>query len=123
MSKTSLSLVTTQRDISEQERCLLQRYNVNIMTKDCDNEGKAFHDTLTLVKNAKAIVSSDTALLHLAGCSRSKEQLTIGMIVFGCEWRWIHSDAWYPDVTVIRQQQFRSWSHAMNELENKLVDL
>lgn len=124
ITKSNQNLVTTQRDITEQERILLEQYNVKVIT-NCDNEGKAFYDTLTLVKNANVVVSSDTALLHLAGCSRSKEQITIGMIVLGCEWRWNknNSDAWYPDVKVIRQQNFREWSHAMNDLENSLVNL
>lgn len=121
---TNLELVTTQRDITEEEQELLKQYNVTVITK-CDNQGKAFFDTLTLVKNATVVVSSDTALLHLAGSTRTNDQTTIAMIVFGCEWRWVknNSDVWYPNIKVIRQSEFRNWNQAMVELKNSLVDL
>lgn len=116
---SDVQLVTVQRDISPEEQQLLQQYNVLSLSQSCDNQGMAYHDTLTLVKRAEIVISSDTSLLHLAGTARRLDQLTIGLIVYGCEWRWTPDNCrhWYPNIKVIRQHKFGAeWSNVMNEL-------
>lgn len=119
-----LKLVTAQMDITEDERNLLKEYNVDILSDICDREGKTFYDTLTLVRDAKYVISSDTSLLHLAGSVRYNQQVTIGLIVRGHEWRWskVNCKVWYPNITLIRQSSFGSWNSAMTELGN-MVEL
>jgi len=117
ISPLGFQLVTVQRDTTAEEQQLLQQYGV--LSLSCDNNGMAFYDTLSLVKTADIVISSDTSLLHLAGTARRFDQLTIGLIVHGCDWRWTPDNCryWYPKIKVCRQREFGTgWSDAMDEL-------
>jgi hypothetical protein len=114
LSELTLELVTVQRDVTEEEYILLQKYQVRVI--DCDNAGLSFYDTLTLVKNAKLVVSSDTSLLHLAATARTVG--VVALIVRGCEWRWTsrNRSSWYPNVKVLQQSKYQQWSKVLHEL-------
>lgn len=127
-NKTGRALVTVQRDITETERALLQKYKVHILSDQCQEQEHAFYDTIDLVRNASLVISSDTALLHLAGSVRPAQwddleqtitnthRNTIGLITKGCDWRWntLNRDLWYPIVTVIQQTVFGSWGEVLS---------
>lgn len=121
-SLSGYPLMTVQREITEKEYELLVKYNVQIMPSHAWDQGiNAFYDTVSLLNDVKAVISSDTSLLHLAGSIGVK---TIALLVAGCDWRWTKSDKtsrWYPNMVLLRQKSYADWSAPLNAL--KLLDL
>lgn len=104
------SLITVQKDITDDERQLLCDHNVVIHTNDLGVN--AFYDTVTLLHHVKAVVSNDTALLHLAGSMGVK---TIAILIAACEWRWTKNTRsnWYPNMVLVRQKEQGNWSEPL----------
>lgn len=113
-------LVTVQRDITDQEQILLEKYNVLDLSQKCDQGDQSFYDTINLVKQARAVVSSDTSLLHLAGSVRDNG--VIGLIVRGCDWRWL-DPSWYPKMTIVQQDEYGQWDSVMERLRDHMSSM
>ena len=74
-----------------------------------DTDGGAFTDTAAIVRNLDYVVTTDTAIAHLAGAVAVPVALMLGRVP---DWRWElegESTAWYPTMTLIRQQQLGVW--------------
>ena len=69
----------------------------------------AFLDTAAVLANLDLVVTSDTAIAHLAGAMGRPVWV---MLSTGCDWRWMHgrSDSpWYPTMRLIRQSRLGDW--------------
>ena len=74
-----------------------------------DTDGGAFTDTAAILRNLDYVVTTDTAIAHLAGAVAVPVALMLGRVP---DWRWElegESTAWYPTMTLIRQQQLGVW--------------
>lgn len=84
--------------------------------RDAMGDVRDFADTLAIVAGLDAVISVDTAMVHLAGLA--------GKRVFlldrhdGC-WRWLHGrtdSPWYPRLTIFRQTVPGDWSGPMEDV-------
>ncbi|MBM3564827.1 MAG: tetratricopeptide repeat protein [Alphaproteobacteria bacterium] len=83
---------------------------------DMDQGPDAFADTAAIMENLDLIVTSDTAVAHLAGAlGRPVWMLT----AFAPDWRWLlgrEDSPWYPSMRLFRQTRPAAWSDAVGRL-------
>jgi hypothetical protein len=117
-----INWISVQKEVSTSERKILKRYNVHDLSGSIDTGSQAFYDTVTLFQKVDCVVSTDTSLLHLSG---SMGVQSIGLIAFGCDWRWNRSGNtnWYPEMILLRQEKFLDWSAPIEKLQQLLVTL
>jgi hypothetical protein len=112
---------TVQKNITDDERLLLESYGVVIIDHD-NNPNHAFTDTVNLLKKTKLVISSDTSLLHLAG---SVGASTVGLLTINADWRWTCEHGvtpWYPHIKLFTQQYHGDWELPLKDLRIFLND-
>lgn len=83
---------------------------------DLEEHIQTFDDTASMLKNLDILITVDTALAHLAGALGVKTYL---LLCHAPDWRWFDNDTkteWYPNVTLIKQQDRRSWQDVSDKL-------
>ncbi len=104
----------------EQLECLPKGMKVETLPEDFDIGDNAFLDTAAVMKCVDLVISSDTALTHLAGALGVKTWLPLKYVP---DWRWMLDRAdspWYPSVTIYRQQEIDDWIGVFHEMEQDL---
>jgi len=107
---------------SEQlENCSFRRKFV-----DCQNQVNDtwdFLETAAIVKNCDLIITSDSAVAHLAGSMGKPTWLLLKKIP---DWRWGTEGSitfWYPTMRLFRQRERGDWNEVMNRVDNELSKL
>lgn len=113
---------------SEQVAALDGRFAVETLGDDFDSGPDAFLDTAAVMMNLDLVVSTDTAVVHLAG---ALGRPTFAVIKANPEWRWLsgrESNPWYPTLRLFRQlddeaQGPEPWSGVAERLAAELARL
>jgi tetratricopeptide (TPR) repeat protein len=87
---------------------------------EIDRVHGAFMDTAAIIMNLDLVLSSDTAVCHLAGALGVPVWLALP---FAADWRWLldRSDSpWYPTMRLFRQKTRGDWDGVFNEIEMAL---
>jgi tetratricopeptide (TPR) repeat protein len=74
-----------------------------------DEEGGAFMDTAAVMTQLDLVVTSDTAIPHLAGALGVPVWMVLSA---AADWRWMRQrddSPWYPSMRLFRQQQLGDW--------------
>ena len=90
------------------------------LSTDIDTGDNAFEDTISILKHVNCVITSDTAIAHLAGTLNVK---TFLLLSFNPEWRWYIEHKYkcfYPNMHIIQQKKFDDWTGVFNELNKKL---
>ncbi len=104
-----VQLISLQKgDGSEQLRQADLGFDV-LAFEDVDEESGAFMDTAAILRHLDLVITSDTALPHLAGA--------LGVPVWtalccSCDWRWMRrrdDSPWYPTMRLFRQVRPGDW--------------
>jgi hypothetical protein len=77
-------------------------------------------DTAAIMKNLDLVVTSDTAIPHLAGALGVPVWLALPFVP---DWRWLldRSDSpWYPTMRLFRQKQLGDWTGVFDEMRAAL---
>ncbi|MBF0261265.1 MAG: glycosyltransferase family protein [Magnetococcales bacterium] len=82
-----------------------------------------FTETAALMRNLDLVISTDTAVVHLAG--------GLGVPVWtllhtACEWRWLETrldSPWYPTMRLFRQPAPGDWPGVIDQARRALVEL
>ncbi|OYP33830.1 tetratricopeptide repeat protein [Rhodopirellula sp. MGV] len=93
---------------------------ISRLPDDTDTSGGAFTDTAAVMKNIDAVVTTDTSLAHLAGSLGVPTLLLLGKVP---DWRWLtkgQNTAWYPSITMFRQDQMGNWSSVVERVHEHL---
>lgn len=88
---------------------------------DLDKDG-AFLDTAAIMHNLDLVITSDTALAHLAGALGIPVWM---MVNTGCDWRWGHDRAdsyWYPSMRIFRQHTLNDWDSVFADVAAALKE-
>ena len=82
-----------------------------------------FDDTCAMIALCDAVVTSDTAAVHLAGAMGKPVWL---MLSRRAEWRWLKDRAdspWYPTARLLRQTKQGEWSTVLSAIRSEMTRL
>ncbi len=117
----NVTLISMQKGDGEDQMAAL-RNEVPVRTiPDLDKDG-AFLDTAAIMHNLDLVITSDTALAHLAGALGVPVWVLLST---GCDWRWGHdrSDSyWYPSMRLFRQKNLGDWAPVFAEVAAALAE-
>jgi tetratricopeptide (TPR) repeat protein len=88
--------------------------------KDLDDESGAFMDTAAIMRRLDLVVSTDTALGHLAGALGVPVWLALTMAP---DWRWLlkrEDSPWYPTMRLFRQTKHGRWEDVIKRMAEEL---
>jgi hypothetical protein len=88
-----------------------------------DEGGSAFVDTAGVLAGLDLVITTDTALAHLAGALGRPVWVVLSAI---SDWRWMrHRDdcPWYPTMRLFRQQCLGDWSEVFARVAEQLSAL
>jgi tetratricopeptide (TPR) repeat protein len=82
-----------------------------------DDGPDAFLDSAAMMENLDLVISSDTALAHLAGALGIETWLALKYVP---EWRWFlrrNDSPWYPSLRLFRQKMPGDWTPVFAQME------
>ncbi len=86
-----------------------------------DKELTDFSDTAAVISNLDLIISTDTAVVHLAGAI-GKPVWTL--LHTSSDWRWFlnrENSPWYPTMRLFRQSKFNDWRGVFDQVKEALI--
>ncbi len=87
---------------------------------DFDAPGEAFLDTAAVMESLDLIVTSDSAIAHLAGALGRPVWLALKLAP---DWRWLlkrDDTPWYPTMRLFRQQRLDDWTDVFATIAREL---
>jgi hypothetical protein len=93
-----------------------------LLARDWGPEIRDFSDLAAMLSVLDAVVTVDTAIVHLAGTLKRPVEL---MLAYFPDWRWLLERAdspWYPTVRVHRQKQAGDWTPVVEGLKKRMED-
>jgi len=88
-----------------------------------DEASGAFMDTAAIMKNLDLVISSDTAIGHLAGALSVPVWVALPVAP---DWRWLlqrEDSPWYPTMRLFRQARYGDWDEVFQRMAKALVRL
>jgi len=90
--------------------------------EDLGGELADFTDTAAALQSLDLFISTDTAVLHLAGTLGVP---TWGMLFVDADWRWLDGrddSPWYPSMTLFRQERPGDWGGVVARVRQALAE-
>ena len=118
----NVRLVSLQKGTGE-EQLARSTMRVESFGEAIDPRGEAFQDTAAIIESCDLVVSSDTAVAHLAGALGRPAWIALK---FCPEWRWLlhRSDSpWYPTLRLFRQPRPGDWTSVFAAMARELESL
>ena len=117
----NLNFISLQKNFGS-EQIKLNDYDKILadLSNEIDLNNNSVEDTISILSKVNCVVTSDTAIAHLAGVLDVKTYL---LLSYNPEWRWyveLKNKCFYPNVNIIQQPTFGDWDSVFNELELKL---
>lgn len=107
----------------EQLMNLPEGMNIETLPEDFDSGDNAFLDSAAVMKCVDLVITSDTALTHLAGAFGVKTWLPLKHVP---DWRWMlegSTSPWYPNHRLFRQTTRNDWVSVFKQMEAELTTL
>ena len=85
-----------------------------------DEGDNAFLDSAAVMRCVDLVITSDTALTHLAGALGVKTWLALQYVP---DWRWLldrEDSPWYPNHKIFRQKKLNDWSSVFKKMYTEL---
>lgn len=111
-----IELISLQKGAAADES---SDFPVHRLPAELDEEG-AFVDTAAVMASLDLIVTSDTAIAHLAGALGRPVWIALGL---GAEWRWFRDrddSPWYPTARLFRQTGVGDWHDVFTRMRDAL---
>jgi tetratricopeptide (TPR) repeat protein len=108
-------IINLEFDVNDEEKQILDKYNV----KSCTVDG--FDDTAALMKTLDLVVTVDTVYAHLAGALGIPTYVMLSD--YGMDWRWFlkRTDSpFYNSVKLFRQHGDSDWLKVFNDIKTEL---
>ncbi|HVL15946.1 MAG TPA: DUF6165 family protein [Gemmata sp.] len=103
----------------EQLRDLPTHFRVTDLSERLDSDG-AFLDTAAVMRCLDLVVTSDTAVAHLAGALGVRVWVAVSI---GPDWRWMidrEDCPWYPTMRLFRQRRLHEWGEVFERMATEL---
>jgi hypothetical protein len=94
---------------TEQLQQLPERFPIIDLEVNRDEKAGTFMDTAAIMKVLDLVITSDTAVAHLAGALGVPVWL---VLPFAADWRWLigrEDSPWYPAMRLFRQRRSGNW--------------
>jgi hypothetical protein len=118
---SAVRLLSLQKEAgTEQLQKVAGRFPVIDLGSRLDEAAGAFMDTAAVMMNLDLVVTSDTAIAHLAGALGVPVWVAISFVP---DWRWLldRSDSpWYPTMRLFRQTRLGDWAGVFEEIKAAL---
>ena len=88
-----------------------------------DSTTGAFMDTAAVMKNLDLVITSDTAVAHLAGALGVKVWVPLPLVP---DWRWLlerEDCPWYPTMRLFRQTRYGQWEDVFERMTKELQSI
>jgi tetratricopeptide (TPR) repeat protein len=105
---------------TEQLQTVVGRFPVLDLGGRLDEASGAFMDTAAVMQNLDLVISSDTAIGHLAGALGVPTWLALTKVP---DWRWLlgrPDSPWYPKMRLFRQKRVGDWQGVFEEMAGEL---
>ena len=101
------------------------QFEENIINYDLlmDTGSKKFLDTVAIIKYLDLVITTDTAIAHLAGTLGTQTWLLLPKV---SDWRWLNSKdetIWYDNFRIYRQKVQGDWSEVFSRVEKDSQEL
>ena len=90
--------------------------------EELDNDG-AFLDSSAVMMNLDLVITSDTAMAHLAGALGIKTWVVLKYVP---DWRWMldrQDSPWYPSLKLYRQEKMDDWSTVFDQMQMDIISI
>jgi hypothetical protein len=116
-----VQLVSLQKDAgTDQIAAVAER--IGLVTLDgLDEQGGAFTDTAAVMQQLDLVVTSDTAIAHLAGALGVRVWTALAV---SADWRWLANrddSPWYPTMRLFRQTTPGDWTAVLERIAAELA--
>jgi hypothetical protein len=115
-------LISLQKDIPQQEmRSVLPALPMETLGDGFDRGPDAFIDSAAVMRNLDLVISSDTAIAHIAGAMGVKTWIALKHLP---DWRWLLNRAdtpWYRTMTLYRQRAEGDWVGVFDQMTSALA--
>jgi tetratricopeptide (TPR) repeat protein len=116
-----VQLISVQKGVGTEQLGPAARDLVPLdLGRQIDESGDAFVDSAAMMTLSDLVITSDTALAHLAGGLGVPVWLVLH---FSGDWRWLRNRAdspWYPTMRLFRQQTSGDWEGVFREVADAL---
>jgi hypothetical protein len=88
--------------------------------EELDAGGTAFADTAAIMQHLDLVITSDTAIAHLAGALGVRTWVALPYVP---DWRWLlgrDDSPWYPTLRLFRQSRLGDWSSVFERMAGGL---
>jgi tetratricopeptide (TPR) repeat protein len=95
-------------------------FQIEILRPTLDENCGAFMDTAALMRSLDVVVTSDTAIAHLAGALGVPVWVALAKV---SDWRWLlerEDSPWYPTMRLFRQTQPGDWREVFARIADEL---
>ncbi len=96
-------------------------HGMMVETYQLDSGSDAFMDTAAVIKCCDLVISSDTAVAHLAGALGANTWILLKYVP---DWRWMldrDDSPWYPTMRLFRQNSNGDWDDVFCRIKNALL--
>jgi tetratricopeptide (TPR) repeat protein len=103
-------------DGREQLAEIADRFEVVDLADRLDVSNGAFMDTAAVIRNLDLVITSDSAIAHLAGALGSGVWMALQL---AADWRWLErreDSPWYPTMRIFRQRSLNGWDDVFQTL-------
>ncbi|MCY2989818.1 MAG: tetratricopeptide repeat protein [Planctomycetota bacterium] len=112
-----VQLISLQKGAGRDELSAVRdQFPVVDLGDEVDEAHGAFTDTAAIMLNLDLVITSDTAVPHLAGALGVPVWVALP---FAACWRWLlqrEDSPWYPTMRLFRQTEFGNWSQVFSRL-------
>jgi len=119
----SLKFISLQKNFGSDQIRLNNFENLLMdFSNEIDVSNNAFEDTISILKKVDCVITSDTAIAHLAGVLNVKTYLLLN---YNPDWRWfleLKFKCFYPNMNIIQQNSFGDWNGVFKKLEFELKE-
>jgi hypothetical protein len=118
--RDDVALVSIQKGYGVEQLEGLSDSEVIALGDTLDTGEHAFVDTARCIHELDVLITSDTAVAHLAGAMGCRVWVVLSTVV---DWRWgIKGEAcsWYPSMRLFRQRVRGNWSSVISDLAGAL---
>ena len=113
-------LISLQKNAGEEQLSQVS-FAVETLGPDFDSGPDAFVDTLAAMESLDLVISSDTAVAHVAGALGRPVWLALKRVP---DWRWLlerEDNPWYPSMRLFRQRQAGDWQDVFARIRAALA--